>query len=725
MKMSKRVIFPEPQKICWGDIFVTLGDAQGILAIAAPEDAGSIAAAAVAKITEAVKNAGGRVAAGEPTIKLVLDTASTTFATDNAEQAYTLEIASGRAVITASAEQGLLWGAVTLANLIEKHGGTVGAPAVTVRDWPDRKWRGLFAESRWGQDLMSLQDWKEAVDYLVDMKYNVLTVGVYNCWPIQYDGIVSEWMMINLESHPELKSPQRIEYYSAKDKETQVLDYLPRMAEEDFFGELVAYGSSLGVMIRPHFNTPGHNSLIPRMIPEISALDENGEPTGYGFCLSNPKTYEVMYEIIDEICQKYLIPNGSTSYHIAADEVYPLVGMHPDHPYKRLSPWCKCEKCSAHTDAEMYVKYITAVVKRLRENGIVDISMWHDQLTRGGSMNEELAANFADAGVTENIILNWWKYSAFYETTMPELGFRRWVTPMTGYFYQMGYRGHLDNIFLATRLGHEESAEGVESYGVFDPMYHRHFAAMSDWSWNHEGGGEIEDFLTKYAISLFGDDWKDGIEGMRVFGGVVDSPTAVFLYGMLFRYRYDYGQSREQATSRDNYPRPQIERMAAEPMHMGDSVLFNLMMQADRAIGIFNSVNWLDDSLRDIYISEASRLKVMVSSFRTAASIVRAFRRLEAGAGPEEIEQAISVLASSDEALSSEIAAMDELFEFMETRRAPYQVPHVLREMTFLRSFLTDLCDQLADVREQAKTGNVTCIPDLEVLNVYPVPWVG
>ncbi len=723
--MDKPVIFPEPKDIRRSDVFVTLGDGQGVVGIAAPAAGGELADAAVARIRRGIETVGGRVAEGEADIRFVLDEAATGFAGTNADQAYELTIANGRATISASAAPGLLWGAVTLAALIEKRNGVVGAEGLTIRDWPDRKWRGLFAESRWGQDLMSLQDWKDAVDYLVDMKYNVLTVGVYNCWPTQYHGQVSEWMMLKLDSHPELQSPQHIEYYSASDGEDKVLDYIPRMAEEDFFGELVAYGSSLGVMIRPHFNTPGHNSLIPRTIPELSALDAEGNPTGYGFCLTNPRTYEVMFEIIDEICQKYLLPNGSRSYHIAADEVYPLSGMHPDRLYERISPWCQCPTCSKFTEAELYVKYITAIVKRLKENGIEDIGMWHDQLVRGGSMNEELTANLEAAGVRDNIILEWWRYRSFFDTTMPELGFRRWVVPMTGYYYQMSYRGHLDNIFLATRLGHEEDAEGVESYGVFDPAFHRHFAAQSEWSWNHDGGGEIEDFLKKYARSLFGDNWQEGLEGLRIFGSLVDSPPTSGLISSLFRYNYDYGQTREQATARDNYPRPQLEHMAGTPSHMTANLLTGVIAEADRALDIFDKLPWKDESLQHIYAAELKRIKTMAASFNTAAGIIKAYRNLEAGAGPEEIQAAVETLASSDAALQTAVADMDELFEYIETHRESYQVPHMLREMTLLRSFLLELNDALADARNQAQAGDLTEVPELELMKITPIPWVG
>ncbi len=718
------VLFPEPRESSTTGQTVILGTG-GTLPVNAPEGAGAIADSAFARLEKAGRTLGGEVMrAADASVVLELDDTAGP-SPHNADQAYAITVADGKARVVASAPLGLFYGAITLAQLLVREGDDIAAPGCEIKDWPDLKYRGLFAESRWGQDLMTLDDWKDAIDYLADMKYNVLTIGIYNCWPIQYHGEVSEFLFVPIEKYPELKKDQKIEYYSRKKGEWQTLKYTTKMVEGDFFGDVVAYGQTKGVMVRPHFNTPGHNTLIPRMIPEISALDDEGNPTGYGFCLTNERTYEVMFDIIDEICDKYLLPNGVRSYHIAADEVYPLVGMHPDKPYERVDPWCHCEECRKRTSGENYVDYIVRIAGHLKEKGIEHISMWHDQLVRGGTMNEDLARKFEEAGLTDSIILHWWRYSDFYETTMPELGFRRWVTPMTGYYYQMAYRGHLDNIFLAERLGVAEDAEGTESYGVFDKAFHRHFAAQAEWSWNNAGGGEPEEFHIKYAKALFGEDWRQGLRGMRYFGGLVDNPVGMSLAGGLFRYAYDYGQSHEQARARDNYPQLQIGALWNAPEGMTSRQLGTLRGEAQRAKLHLAKAAWRDENLKHIYLIECDRLSVMAGAFQTCLQIVGAYNTLREGVSADEATRSGATLAESSEKLIAALEEMDALIEAIEEHREAYEQPHMLRELSLMRRFMTTLLSSLNVIREGLAKHQIATLPVLEVLKVHAIPWVG
>ncbi len=720
------VIFPEPRSQEWFGDTVALASGRAALTVSVDDDAGALIGSATLELERAATRLGGSIAREvEGRIRIEICEGATEFAPQNPEQAYELRIDEGGATIRAAAPLGAYYGAVTLCGLMCRDGDAVIAPAGVIRDWPDLAWRGLFAESRWGQDLMTLEDWKDAIDTLSRMKLNVLTVGIYNCWPIQYEGEVSEFLFVPLKGFPELNRPQTIEYYSRKAGEWKTLKYLPRMVEDDFFGEVVAYGQTRGVMVRPHFNTPGHNTLIPRMIPDVSALDENGEPTGYGFCLSNERTYEVMFQIIDEICDRYLLPNGVRSYHIAADEVYPLVGMHPDRPYRRIDPWCKCETCRQKPDSEWYVDYIVRIAAHLKEKGIEHISMWHDQLVRGGVMNQSLATKFEQAGLTRNIILHWWKYSDFFETTMPELGFRRWVTPMSGYFYQMPYRGHIDNIFLAERLGVAEGAEGTESYGVFDNAFHRHFCAMSEWSWNNAGGGEPEEFAIKYAKALFADDWRQGLRGLRHFSGIVDDPVCTSLAGSLFRYAYDYGQSHEQARARDNYPQAQLEAIWDTPPGMSASQLGALRSEARRAARELSKARWLDERLKQIYLVECERIAVMAGAFTTCMSIIAAYHKLRMGVAADEAIRSGQTLAESSDRLGAALEEMEGLLASIEEHREHYVQPHMLRELSFMRRFMTTLLGSLNVVREQIMSHRITTLPELEVLRVKEIPWEG
>ena len=727
--MSRKPIFPEPWESAWGEGDIALGQQDEVRLAADASEDGTVRVA-IERITKAMREIGVNVLEAEDAahadIVLALDATAVEFADKNADQAYLLRAADNRALIEAAAPVGLLYGAVTLAHLVSAGDGNAVCPQVLVRDRPDLARRGLFCESRWGPDQMTLDDWKDAVDDLVDLKFNMLTIGIYNCWPIQYYGQVSEFFFVPTPSHPELKAPARIYYYTPRGDEYRRLEYLPRIFEEDFLGEVCAYALARGMVVRPHFNGPGHNTLIARLIPEISAKDENGEPTGYGFCLSNQRTYEVLFEIIDDIAKNHLLPNGVRSWHMAADEVYPLVGMHPDKPFERLSPWCQCEECRKKTEAELYVEYVLRLAGHLKEIGITEISMWNDQLVRGGSLNEELLEKIEAAGLKENIILHWWRYSDFFEDIHPEFGLRRWVTPMSGYYYQCPYRGHLENTFLAAQKGHEQGAEGIESYGVYDPAFHRNFCAMSEWGWNFEGGGELEDFHKKYARSLFAEEgWREGLAGMRVFGTVVDSPAGGSIGMGMVRYGYDYGQNEEQATGRENYPQWQIRALAGlHPRHTSGAIAA-VGGAMTRAAGMLDNAEWREEGKKNIYLTECARYSALANAFTTCNDVVAAYEGLREQVAAGDTDGVAEALAQDAAKVGAALEAMDEVMARIEQQRERYVVPHMLRELTGMRRFLAELHVVLAEQASKAEAGQVTELPELAVMEIQPVPWVG
>ena len=83
---------------------------------------------------------------------------------------------------------------------------------------------------------MTYDDWKQGLDYLSEMKINMVVCGVYGCWVRQYDGDFAEYLYIPFEKYPELKTPRNIKYYSAKQRSMiYKKDVLPKMFEDDYF----------------------------------------------------------------------------------------------------------------------------------------------------------------------------------------------------------------------------------------------------------------------------------------------------------------------------------------------------------------------------------------------------------------------------------------------------------------------------------------------------------
>ena len=627
----------------------------------------------------------------------------------NRDHAFALNILAEGITVEALTGHGLVNGARLLADLVQVQDDDLVIREGTAFDFPDLGYRGIYVECRWGPDNMTLDEWKAAIDQLADMRMNVVSIGLYNNWPIQYDGQISEWMLVPIKKYPKLKTPKLVNYYSPAKKEHIRLEYVPRMYEEDLFGEIVKYAKSRGIIVRPHFNTPGHNTQIPRHYPETSSKFADGSPKKYGFCMSNPATFEVMFGIFDEICDRYLLPNGIDWFHIGLDEVYPSVGMNPDLPLHRIDPWCECPECAKTTPEDRFVNYAVRLAKHLKEKGINNIGMWHDHFVRGGKMNEDLARRFEEEGLKDSVILHWWRYADFFDTTMPELGFRRWVVPMTGYFYWINYQNHLNNCFLAAEKGVEEKAEGIEAYGVWHPSYHQHYMMQQAKAWNSDRWGDYHQFRLEYAKMAFGDRWREGLRALNYFDWVSSGPGMMDFLSKLFSYPYLYAGWEADANIRANYPRPLIEQMVDNPLNIL-GFLAQVSGYTQKTIDILSrdgiwkgmaNGRWtmangdtgsstinhqpLAIRLKDLYLTECYRQKAVFDLFPRMVNAVKAFR---SGVPAEK-------LVEWADSIEKAVEYMDSAMLAIETNWEPPFVPQALRELTLMRDFALELSTEL------------------------------
>ena len=95
----------------------------------------------------------------------------------NADQGYRINIGGGSVTVTGFGETGLYYGVVTLTKCTAPCGGPIELEACRIIDWPDLRTRGHFMESRFGSNLMTLDDWKDVVDHMASMKQNQLVIS--------------------------------------------------------------------------------------------------------------------------------------------------------------------------------------------------------------------------------------------------------------------------------------------------------------------------------------------------------------------------------------------------------------------------------------------------------------------------------------------------------------------------------------------------------------------
>ena len=457
------------------------------------------------------------------------------------DDSYTLDVSHEKAVICANDMGGLYYGAVTLVKIFAE--GRL--PACHIEDWPDFKDRGLLLENRYGSDFMTMDDYRHAIDYLSKMKYNQLTIGIYGCWCVQYDMRLSEFLYIPIKSHPELQTPRDIRYWSAcKNEYVERENVLPTMFTEDYFDELIKYAKSKNITIKPLFNSLGHNTLIPRLHPELSAKDENGKPTKHGYCVSDDAVYDFMFSIYDEIIDRYMTPNGLDAIEIGLDEVYAWFGEDLDDIYGKFEPYCRCEKCRSMDRKELMIKYIIRVCKYLKSKGMKSIYIYHDMLfEQFDIVNEELVDLFKKEGIYDEVVLDWWYYTkeedVFQKREINNL-FRSITKPFTGYYHWVIPMEYNNNIYALAKLAKKHGFEGIESYSSFEYCFDRPFMYQAELSWNSSQIPEYRSFLDKYAAARFPHNQDKAREVLDIMEDLTTNDTKVNRMNGLEYYWYTY-----------------------------------------------------------------------------------------------------------------------------------------------------------------------------------------
>ncbi|MBR6325045.1 MAG: hypothetical protein IKR62_08645, partial [Victivallales bacterium] len=206
---------------------------------------------------------------------------------------YELKVHGSEIDIRTPYQEGMVWASQTLAGLFARYQKGLEIPNLFIRDWPDLPVRGIFMENKWGPDRMSLGDWHQTIDTLSAMKMNTLGVSLYGCWgSCRFEGPSkpTEFLMVPVEGEDDLVAWHHLRWYSGVEGEWKEANYLPTLAQANTFTEVINYGRERGVNVVPYVNSFGHNTFFPRMRPELSAKDADGNPTGVGYCITSPET---------------------------------------------------------------------------------------------------------------------------------------------------------------------------------------------------------------------------------------------------------------------------------------------------------------------------------------------------------------------------------------------------------------------------------------------------
>ena len=428
-------------------------------------------------------------------------------ATDSALQReeYSLCVSQSSISLHGGSYGGVFNGVTTLLQLLpaEAYSCNVSYPAtlqcMTILDKPRFEHRGFMLDvCRTWIDKDAVM---EFIDLLAYHKINSLRLHLTD----------DEAWRIEIKSHPELAtiggfrggdSPIWPRYGKWNER------WGGYYTQEDM-AEIIEYARIRNIEIIPEIDLPGHSLTMATMHPEIlcrytpNTSSAFGYDTRSAFCASKQSNYELLADILGEICQ--LFP--CEYIHIGGDEV-------------DMSQWKRCPDCSAwlknngYTDGykleDMFIGRVQAILAKYGKNP----SVWNEAAFGGGLSKKALVHGWKSAQVCKQVMMK-----GYRTIFMPQEFFyldMRQSKHETGavwggcfdvrktYSFDFAKEGFTPEE-VATVEGFEApywsevflSQGGDKSIDFIEFMTFPRLCALAEHGWGKNGGGEWEEFHTR------------------------------------------------------------------------------------------------------------------------------------------------------------------------------------------------------------------------------------
>ena len=227
------------------------------------------------------------------------------------DESYQLEIQSNKIIINAPTDLGALHALETLLQMLQNNSTSYYFPTAMITDFPRFTWRGIMIDV--ARHFQPIDVIKRNLDAMAAVKMNVFH------WHLVHD----QGWRIELKKHPKLTEMASDGNYYTQEE----------------IKNIVKYAADRGILVVPEIDVPGHGTAILTAYPEIGSkvmnLDSNTfesktkAPKVITYSLernagvfsptldpSNPKTYQLLSEIFDEVCPLF----SGSYFHIGGDE---------------------------------------------------------------------------------------------------------------------------------------------------------------------------------------------------------------------------------------------------------------------------------------------------------------------------------------------------------------------------------------------------------------------
>lgn len=247
------------------------------------------------------------------------------------DEKYLLETRPGKVVIVARTARGLLYGGMTLLQMVGGKAGAWEIPAAKIVDYPQLGFRSLHICIFPNTELEGV---RQAILMAARFKYNAI--------------ILEPWASLKSAKHPETAYENT---------------YSPEQIRP-----LVQLGKALQMEMIPMLNSWGHasgmrvNSSLHVVLDRFPQFKPLYEEDGWSFCLTNPDIYAHLFDRYDELLELFDHPKY---FHLGLDEAWGHRGL------------MASDRCRGENPRETLQQHLKKIVEYFNERE-VRVFMWHD-----------------------------------------------------------------------------------------------------------------------------------------------------------------------------------------------------------------------------------------------------------------------------------------------------------------------------------------------------------
>jgi hypothetical protein len=278
---------------------------------------------------------------------------------DLGPEGYILRANNNLVLIAGKDDRGAFYGLQSLRQLLVKEEKEVRFRGAIIRDWPDKPFRGIYMFLPGRDHIVYFK--RFVSDFMAWYKFNTIILEMNAC--------------MRLESHPELNYGwvqfARDTNYSCRNFPLGPFHDMEQNAshqdeadggflEKEEVANLARWIKRHHIELIPDVPSFTHSYyLLTKEHRDLAAMPQHKWPDTY--CPTNPKSYELVFEVFDEIID-LLKPQ---SVHIGHDELYLAVGASP--------------QCQDQDIGELFGQDVNRIYHHLASRG-VKTHIWADMM---------------------------------------------------------------------------------------------------------------------------------------------------------------------------------------------------------------------------------------------------------------------------------------------------------------------------------------------------------